>query len=95
MASARSRGDIGLISESTCVLLNGLAAGILEDAFRLGGPGFIHDSFTLCTVHPDWVPQGMLNATAFFPSTLARVLAGTCPGRCLFWADYLIFWGAL
>ena len=42
---------------------------------------------------PTRVPQGMLNATAFFQSTMAEILRGIYPERCMVWVDDLIIWG--
>ena len=43
---------------------------------------------------PTRVPQGMLNATAFFQSTMANILSGLLDRTRMVWIDDLVVWGS-
>ena len=53
-----------------------------QQIFTIATPGGLYT--------PTRVPQGILNATSYFQSTLKRVLEGL---NCTIWVDDVIYWG--
>ena len=56
------------------------------------------ESFTMVTTQslytPTRVPQGVLNATAYFQGVMHQVLEGLINAVCLVWVDDVVIWGS-
>eukprot|EP00903_Cladosiphon_okamuranus_P011351 g10699.t1 len=53
-----------------------------QEFFTISGPGGLYT--------PTRVPQGVLNATAYFQATMTELLEGL---NCMVWVDDVIYWG--